>query len=405
MVHHAPANGKEKPVYSPYYAAFRTFVKQLSLPWHHYQLDNLMLLAAAFLKRPSLPVRRLARTLGGPGSKHLSFDKRLRRFLGNKRLDEAAQNAALGCLLRFVLPRLGAVPYVPVMFDWLFVDGHAILGLQIPYRGRALPLCFAVHPKTLTADEPDQTGAEQQLLRRLIACWPNDAPPFLLLCDRGFAKGPLISWLKSRHLLFIIRIPRSHHLYDWRGGLMTDGDDPQVDGEPGGLLHPPLGKARLLPHIRYTEEHRFPLHLVITAKLDPKTGKRAEWRLVTNLPESQLGHVARLYSQRMSPEEIHRDCKRGYAVAGFALSHLGRMRRDRLQRYLLVVALLSCFLVVLAETEREMREWLCRRHWGLGLLAMGLEVLHAAGRNANRLARQACASVTFQPLWLPGVHS
>src|SRR5947209_18764495 len=97
LVHHAPAKRKEKPVYHPYYAAFRTFVKHLQLPWNRYQHANLLLLAAAFLKRPSLPVRRLARTLGGPGKKHLAFDKRFRRFLGNKRLDEAAQNAAVGC--------------------------------------------------------------------------------------------------------------------------------------------------------------------------------------------------------------------------------------------------------------------------------------------------------------------
>lgn len=398
-------NGKEKPVYYPYYAAFRTFVKQLSLPWHRYQLANLMLLAAAFLKRPSLPVRRLARTLGGPGREHLAFDKRFRRFLGNKRLDEAAQNAAVGCLLRFVLARLGAVPFVPVMFDWLFVDGHAILGLQIPYRGRSLPLCFSVHASTVQEDEQGRTQAEQKLLKRLIACWPDEAPPFLLLCDRGFAKGPLVSWLMQRRVWFIIRVPSDHHLYGWHGELLNDQGTPGKGSFQPGPLHPPLGKAYLCRQIRYTQEHRFPLHLAVSAKLDPKTGKRSEWRLVTNLPEEQLRRVPRLYGQRMSPEETHRDYKRGHAVAGFALSHLGRMRRDRLQRYLLVVALLSCFLVLLAETERETREWLCQRHWGLGLLTMGLEVLHAAGAAANRLTRQACASVTFQPLWLSGVHS
>jgi hypothetical protein len=405
VVHHAPAKRKEKPVYPPFYAAFRTYVKQLRLPWHRYQLANLLLLGTAFLQRRSLPVRRLARTLGGPGPKHLAFDKRFRRFLGNRRFDEAAQNAAVGCLLRFVLARLGAVPFIPVMVDWLFVEGHAILGLQIPYRGRSLPLCFCVHASTIQEDEQGRTQAEQKLLCRLLACWPEDAPPFLLLCDRGFAKGPLLSWLLGRRVRFIVRVPHDHHLYDRHGQLMSDQVDPRRGLWKWGPLHPPLGKAYLFAQVRYTKEHRLPLHLAVTAKLDPKTGKRAEWRLVTNLSEEHLRRVPRLYGQRMSPEETHRDYKRGYAVAGFALSHLGRMRKDRLQRYLLVVALLSCFLVLLAETERETREWLCQRHWGLGLLTMGLEVLHAAGASANRLARQACASVTFQPLWLSGVHS
>jgi hypothetical protein len=393
----------------PYFAAFRTYVKQLNLPWHHYQMENLRRLGGAFLERRSLPLRRLARTLAGPGPQHRAADKRLRRFLGNPRLDEKAQDAAVGCLLRFLLPRLGAVEFVPVMFDWLFVDGHALLGLQLPYRGREGALwamvCFSVHPATFEANEPDRTKAELALLERLRGCWPVDAPPPVLLCDRGFAKGELVQWLQQRRRCFIIRVPRSHHLYSRHGQLLNDPADADPEPSRRGLLHPPLGKGYLIPHVTYTAEWRRPVHLAVTAKLDPKTGKRREWRLITNLEEAALRHVPRLYGYRMSPEETHRDYKRGHAVGGFALCHLGRMRRDRLQRYLLVLSLLRCFLVLVAETEREAREWLKRQHWGLGLLTMGLDLLHAAGKSAVRLARQACASVTLEPLWVPGGYS
>ena len=388
-----------------YGAAFRVFIKQLGLPWHRHQLTNLVLLGGAFLARRSLPVRRLARTVAGPGPQLRALDKRLRRFLGNRRLDETAQDAAVGALLRLVLPRLGAVRFVPVMFDWLYVDGHAILGLQIPYRGRSLPLCFSVHPATFEANEPDQTQAELALLQRLRACWPPTAPPPVLLCDRGFAKGELVQWLQQRRVRFIIRVPHSHYLFSRAGRLLNDPADADPERARPGVLHPPLNKARLIPHVLYTAEWRRPVHLAVTAKLDPKTGKRREWRLITGLEEADLPHVPRLYSYRMSPEETHRDYKRGYAVGGFALCHLGRMRRDRLQRYLLVLALVSCFLVLVAETEREAREWLKRKHWGLGLITMGLDLLHAAGTGAVRLARRACASVTLEPLWLPGGYS
>lgn len=388
-----------------YCAAFRVFVKQLGLPWHRNQRANLVLLGGAFLSRRSLPVRRLARAVAGPGKQLRAVDKRFRRFLGNNRLNEEAQDAALGSLLRVVLPRLVAVAFVPVMFDWLYVDGHAILGLQIPYRGRSLPLCFSVHPATFEANEPDQTKAELALLQRLRACWPPGLPPPLLLCDRGFAKGELVQWLQQRRMRFIIRVPRSHHLYSRRGRLLNDPSDTDLERAATGLLHPPLNKARLIPHVTYTAEWRRPVHLAVTAKLDPKAGKRREWRLITNLEETNLPHVPRLYAFRMSPEETHRDYKRGYAVGGFALCHLGRMRRDRLQRYLLVLSLISCFLVLVAETEREAREWLKRHHWGLGLLTMGLDLLHAAGADAAHLARQACASVTLEPLWLPSGYS
>jgi hypothetical protein len=392
-------------MFHPYFAAFRTYVNHLKLPWHRYQLENLRRLGGAFLQRRSLPLRRLARTLAGPGPKHRAADKRFRRFLGNPRLDEKAQDAAAACLLRFLLPRLGAVPFVPVMFDWLFVDDHAILGLQIPYRGRALPLCFSVHSRPLSSEEPRQTEAEQQLVERLLACWPAEAPPPVLLCDRGFDKGPLLCWLLERKVRFVVRIRKDHHLYDRHGQLLNDRFDKRLGLWRSGPLHPPLGKGWLFPQVTYYREHRLALHLAVTAKLDPKSGQRREWRLVTNLPEEELRRVPRLYAQRMSPEEVHRDCKRGHFVSGFALSHLGRMRRDRLQRYLLIVALIACFLVLIAETQRETREWLCRKHWGLGLLTMGLDLLHAAGPAANQLARRACASASLQPLWLSGDHS
>src|SRR5204862_5355727 len=145
--------------------------------------------------------------------------------------------------------------------------GHAILGLQIPYRGRSLPLCFSVHASTIEEDEQGRTQAEQKLLQRLIVCWPDDAPPFLLLCDRGFAKGPLVSWLMQRHARFIIRVPCDHHLYDRHGRLLNDEGKPGQRSFRRGPLHPPLGKAYLFSQIRYTQEHRFPLHLAVSAKL------------------------------------------------------------------------------------------------------------------------------------------
>src|SRR5437867_12725177 len=123
---------KEKPVVHPHFATFRVYLDHLKLPWSKPQRANLLRLAAAFLKRPSLPIRRLARTLAGPKADHRYVDKRLRRFLASKQLDQGALDAGLGCHLRFLLARLGAVPYVPVVIDWVFVEGRAILWAQIP---------------------------------------------------------------------------------------------------------------------------------------------------------------------------------------------------------------------------------------------------------------------------------
>src|SRR5205814_8785786 len=113
--------GKEKPVVHAYSAAFRTYVHQLCLPWSKPQRGNLVRLAAAFLvARGTLPIRRLARALAGPGEAHRYADRRLRAFLVHQRLDDAALDAALGAHLGFLLPRFGALPFAPVVVGWLF---------------------------------------------------------------------------------------------------------------------------------------------------------------------------------------------------------------------------------------------------------------------------------------------
>src|SRR5215212_2631768 len=160
---------KEKPMLHPHVATFRVFVHRLNLPWNRYQKENFLRLGAAFLQRRSLLLRRLARTLAGVGPAHHAADKRLRRFLGNPLLDRTACDAALAAHLQFLLARLGAVPFIPVMLDWTFIAGRAILWAQIPYRGRALPLLSLVQEFPMDAAEARRTEAEKELL---TACGP-----------------------------------------------------------------------------------------------------------------------------------------------------------------------------------------------------------------------------------------
>jgi hypothetical protein len=392
--------GKEKPVLHHHVSACRTYVHQLRLPWNVYQRQNLVLLAGAFLVRRSLPLRRLARALAGPTRSQRAADKRLRRFLGNPRLDTQARDRALCSYLWFLLPRFGAVPAVPVMVDWLFVDERAVLWAQIPYQGRSFPLLASVHSRQLEDDAPGRTQAERALLGRLRRCWPSWTPEPLLLMDRGFDKGPLLRWLLEEGFRFIVRIQRGHYLYAADGAWLNDAYDAQGQLVRQGPLHPEVGQSLRFPHVTYLKEERLPLHLVVSAALDLKTGNVSEWRLVTNLPEAQLVRVPKLYAARMQPEGTHLDVKRGHFVSGFALSHLSRMRPDRLERLLFMLGLVYGFLVLVAETQRDTRAWLCQRHWGLSLSTFALDLLHNAGSAARRIARQACASDKLHPLWL-----
>lgn len=368
-----------------YLTPLRQFLKHLALPWNKPQKGNFLRLATAFLARRSMPIRRLARTLSGPDRSCRNVDRRLRRFLGNDRLDVPA---SLEAYLTFLLPRFGPVAFITVALDWTFVKEHAILWAQIPYRGRSFPLLVAIHPATkLDPEQTFQTEAEWALLNTLATCWPAWAPPPLLLADRGFDKAPLLSWLLHHHWLFLIRGKTQPLCLDEQGRRL-----------PATPLTAP-GETQLYPHIRYYAAYHLRLHLVVAGSWDPKTGQPVEWRLLTNLPEALLPQCPRLYRDRMHPEETHRDCKRGHFVSGFALSHLGRMRADRLERYLFLLGLIYCFLILVAETDRETRQWFLNRHWGLSLITFALDLLHAPGVKLRSLVQQALSWALLQPQW------
>lgn len=360
----------------------RTFVQHLELPWSKPQLKNFLLFGTAFLKEKSLPIRRLARAIAGPTPVHRHTDKKLRRFLGNQKL---SREGALKALLAFVLPRFTDQPFIPVMLDWMHVGKQkAILVLHIPYRGRSLPLWSAVHPWEGNEEMNEQ---EQAALKTLRRAWPATAPPPMLLADRGFGKSPFLRWLHDHNWLYVIRVRGRTVVQDAQGHRL----DPEA--EVG------VGEVGLFAKVTYHSEEKIPGQLAVTCDLD-KEGKPSYWRLFSSLPEAQLRFLPRLYAQRMSPEETHRDYKRGHFLAGFALSHLERTKNIRLENLLCCLNLLYTLLVLLAETDRQSREWLKAKHWGLSLVTFGLAVLAHAGKAALGLFKQTLLWVKFEPLWL-----
>lgn len=359
--------------------AFSLFVHRLHLPWHKPQRNNLINLATAFARERSLPLRRLARVLVGPGREQRHMDKRIRRFLGNPQLDRAG---ALAAYLRFLLPRFNAEPFVPVMVDWTYLHRkRSILWCQIPYRGRAFPLLALVFP---WGEGPGETAAELQLLNTLADCWPADAPRPMFLADRGFAKSELMAWLHAKGWFFLVRACVNQHLSTANQQRLR-------------LAHTPEGETRYYPNV-FCFPIRVPVH-VVTATRRHK-GRLAHWRLITNLAVPLLPQATRLYRHRMQPEQIHRDCKTGHFVSGFALGHMTRMHPERLQNLLFCVGLWYAFLILLAETEAATRAWLIDRHWGLSLTTFGLDLIRFVDRGLKRVIKQALDCGRLKPLWL-----
>lgn len=363
--------------------AFRRFLKEMKLPWRKTQCENLTRFAAALMATRGLPVRRAARAIAGPSQSVRYADRRLRRFLGNERLD---LDGGLQALLTFLLPRFGELTFVPVMLDWVWVSRtHAVLWAQIPYRGRSFPVLASVHE----AAEYHGTDHAVALLDRIHKAWPATAPPPLLLADGGFPKQPILAWLQEHHWHFLIRGRHDQVVQD-AAGRRVDTTGVKVNEERYWTEVTVLGAAPQRANV------------VVAGRRVRRQGRREEtrWLLMTDLPERLLPEATSLYAHRMQPEQTHRDCKRGHFVSGFGLDHLERLRKDRLARALFCVGLCYAFLVLLAEAERSTREWFSRRHWGLSLITFGLDLVRFLGASVTQAIKRALDCVRLEPLWL-----
>jgi hypothetical protein len=376
------------PAYRTTQTAFRPFIRALQLPWSQPQHQNLLAFGTACCQERSLPLRRLARGLAGPGKTLRAPEKRLRRFFGNPRLDLPG---ALAALLRFLLPRFGPAPYIPVMLDWTYVaKTHAVLWAQIPYQGRSFPLLGRVYPATTA----NQTACEVALLQELATAWPTTAPRPLLLADRGFAKQPLLTALAEHGWFFLVRAKSSWVSYNRHGHRFYSESVPP-------------GETTAVPQATALGQPAGSVHLVAATPPDwlPATGRGANrrWLLVTNLPTEYLPVATGLYRHRMQPEQTHRDCKRGHFVSGFALGHLRRMRPDRIERLVFCLGLIYAFLHLVAEAHPEGREWLARRQWGLSRVTYALDLVASLGTQLRRTLVAALREGGWQPAWFSGL--
>ncbi|MCL4534980.1 MAG: hypothetical protein M1370_07480, partial [Bacteroidetes bacterium] len=124
------------------YLLLQSFLKQVAPTWRKSQLTNLTLLSQALFRHRSLCLAELARAYPTPDKhrvsrpKHILYHqlKRLRRFLGNPRLDFAPVFRHLVKLGNIICQSPGLI--LPVLLDPTYFGDYTAVVASVPLSGR-----------------------------------------------------------------------------------------------------------------------------------------------------------------------------------------------------------------------------------------------------------------------------
>lgn len=277
--------------------------------------------------------------------------KRVDRLVGNKRFFEDHQ---------FFFARLAEViigdePRVVILVDWTKVgqDHHALVA-AVPHDGRAIPICFEVHP-TETHGTPK---VEEAFLDRLASVLPSGCTP-ILVTDGGF-RGDWMLAARRRGMDYVARMQNNPLVYvdstdRWSsvGELSSLATADATDlGECLAVKTRRIGTRVVVgPRFKPKRRPRSTKKLSASQKKARRSAKQS-WVLATSL-DSCASEVVSVYALRMQIEEVFRDTKSHRF--GLALRYA---RAKSITRYsnLLMLAILAVFALAIAGriTERHL---------------------------------------------------
>jgi hypothetical protein len=303
---------------------------------------NLALLTVAFLRvvgaarsgHGRLSLAALFRVLPTPGTAH-SREKRLHRFLGNRRLDPRAVTEGLA---RLIFGKRGPGLW-PIAFDQTKAGSTQALLAGVPFQGRTLPLAvytFEYPWKELAAKS--QNWLEEVFLADLEEALPAGAKA-VFVGDRGYARASLLR-----------RSARLGRLYLIRG---RSGTRVEYQGHQCKLRELPLepGKPIRYCEVLYQANERVPVDVV--AFHDPSF--REPWWLLVPAGTAKIlptKTVLALYRERMHVEHSFRDFKTHLGLRGLKLKVRIAERTGRLLLAFCIAYCLALVLGVSPEAER-----------------------------------------------------
>ncbi len=286
-----------------------------------------------------LSLAALARALPTPGTAH-AREKRLHRFLRNRRLDFRVVSDGLAPLL---LP--AGRRFCPILLDQTKSGSTQALVAAVPYGGRALPLgCYTFdYPLTEPALR-SQNELEHIFLLDLESSFPSGVIP-IWVGDRGYARSLLLEQNQKETRVFVIR--------GRRGTVVTYKGQRQKLGE----LRAPANRAIRYSQVRYHAQREVPVDII--AYRDG--GYEEPWYLL--VPAGSAGwlkteDVVALYRERMQIEQSFRDFKTHLGLRGLDLQVDISARMGRLLLAFCLVYILCVLLgdSPLGEQAREVFE-------------------------------------------------
>ena len=295
---------------------------------------NLAVLTVAFLRvlgaarsgHGGLSLGALFRVLPTTGTAR-AREKRLRRFLENRRLDPRGVTDGLA---RFIFGRRGR-GFWPILFDQTKSGTAQALFAGVPFEGRALPLSVY----TFSYPWRERTPRSQNQLERVFLLDLESSLPHgvrgVFIGDRGYARAALFRQSRHDGRLFVIR-GRAGTLVEYQGRRCKLGELPCVP-------------YRALRYRGVLYQARQRVRVDIVAFHDPAF--REPWWLVVP-PESEAilptDTVVVLYRERMQVEHSFRDFKTHLGLRGLKL----RVRiAERTGRLLLAFCIAYCLALVL----------------------------------------------------------
>jgi hypothetical protein len=249
--------------------------------------------------------------------------KRVDRWLGNRRFDD---KSAREQFLRLVI---GPRRRILVAIDWTKLRRWPVLVAGVIQRGRAIPILWSVaDPSRLYKS---QNAFEHGFFAWLRATLPEGVEATLLL-DRGFKRVDIVSHLKGFH--FVIRTGGNVHIRS-----------EQFVGRADELIRR-RGMQRDLPNAILRPSR--PVHVRVVGVW--AKGCKEPWLLMTDL-DFALEKIVALYAKRFRIEESFRDQKDWRY--GLQAGHTLVLKPERLERLLLVAALVLFFAILIGAAARR----------------------------------------------------